>query len=161
MRYLLLLSALIIVNLESSYSSELNNFFSGELKFIQTSLNKDKNSFEESEGVFKRLDDKSIVIEVTSPFREKYFIKDNYIEIHDLEFDQITKILKKDYEKNIFLSYLIDGFEDLNISNNDSNSFLISDEKTSYYFEYLNKNMLQVRFKDNMEVTNLIKFYKK
>ena len=63
MRYLLLLSALIIVNLESSYSSELNNFFSGELKFIQTSLNKDKNSFEESEGVFKRLDDKSIVIE--------------------------------------------------------------------------------------------------
>ena len=66
-----------------------------------------------------------------------------------------------EYEKNIFLSYLIDGFEDLNISNNDSNSFLISDEKTSYYFEYLNKNMLQVRFKDNMEVTNLIKFYKK
>ena len=76
MRYLLLLSALIIVNVESSYSSELNNFFSGELKFIQTSLNKDKNSFEESEGVFKRLDDKSIVIEVTSPFREKYFIKE-------------------------------------------------------------------------------------
>ena len=53
------------------------------------------------------------------------------------------------------------SIEDLNISNNDSNSFLISDEKTSYYFEYLNKNMLQVRFKDNMEVTNLIKFYKK
>tara|TARA_Y100001936_G_scaffold102526_1_gene100877 strand:+ start:744 stop:1196 length:453 start_codon:yes stop_codon:yes gene_type:complete len=150
----------MILNIESSYSIELNNFFSGELKFIQTSLNKGKNSFVESEGVFKRLDDNSIVIEVTSPFREVYFIKDEYIEIHDLEFDQITKIPKKEYEKNIFLNYLIDGFEDLNISNNNSNSFLISDKKTSYYFEYLNNNMLQVRFKDNMDVTNLIKFYK-
>tara|TARA_Y100001968_G_scaffold133911_1_gene122151 strand:- start:959 stop:1411 length:453 start_codon:yes stop_codon:yes gene_type:complete len=150
----------MILNIESSYSIELNNFFSGELKFIQTSLNKGKNSFVESEGVFKRLDDNSIVIEVSSPFREVYFIKDEYIEIHDLEFDQITKIPKKEYEKNIFLNYLIDGFEDLNISNNNSNSFLISDKKTSYYFEYLNNNMLQVRFKDNMDVTNLIKFYK-
>jgi len=150
----------MILNIESSYSIELNNFFSGELKFIQTSLNKGKNSFVESEGVFKRLDDNSIVIEVTSPFREVYFIKDEYIEIHDLEFDQITKIPKKEYEKNIFLNYLIDGFEDLNISNNNSNSFLISDKKTSYYFEYLNNNMLQVRFKDNMDVTNLIKFYR-
>jgi len=150
----------MILNIESSYSIELNNFFSGELKFIQTSLNKGKNSFVESEGVFKRLEDKSIVIEVTSPFREVYFIKDEYIEIHDLEFDQITKIPKKEYEKNIFLNYLIDGFEDLNISNNNSNSFLISDKKTSYYFEYLSNNMLQVRFKDNMDVTNLIKFYK-
>ena len=150
----------MILNIESSYSIELNNFFSGELKFIQTSLNKGKNSFVESEGVFKRLDDNSIVIEVTSPFREVYFIKDEYIEIHDLEFDQITKIPKKEYEKNIFLNYLINGFEDLNISNNNSNSFLISDKKTSYYFEYLSNNMLQVRFKDNMDVTNLIKFYK-
>ena len=150
----------MILNIESSYSIELNNFFSGELKFIQTSLNKGKNSFVESEGVFKRLDDNSILIEVSSPFREVYFIKDEYIEIHDLEFDQITKIPKKEYEKNIFLNYLIDGFEDLNISNNNSNSFLISDKKTSYYFEYLNNNMLQVRFKDNMDVTNLIKFYK-
>ena len=161
MRYIFLFSFLIILNVESSSIIELNNFFSGDLTFTQTSLNKRENSIDESEGIFLRQDDNSIVIEIISPFEEKYFITEDYIEIHDLEFDQITKIPKEEYENNIFISYLLNGFNDLNISiNNDSRSFLISDDNNSYNFEFLNKKTLQVKFKDNMDVINLIKFYK-
>ena len=37
-------------------------------------------------------DDKSIDIEVHSPFKEKYLINNNEIKIHDLEFNQIKRI---------------------------------------------------------------------
>ena len=42
----------------------------------------------------------------------------------------------------------------------DQNAFVIDDGNKKYQFKYVNKNTLQVRFKDNMDVTNIIKFYK-
>ena len=70
---------IIPLTIESSTSEQLNDFFDSDLTFTQTSLNKNKNLIEESEGIFKRLEDNSIVIEISTPFRENYFIDKNKI----------------------------------------------------------------------------------
>ena len=144
----------------ATISDELNNFFNGDLKFIQTSLNENKNSIDESEGIFKRVINNDINIEVISPFKEKYILTKEYVEIYDLEFDQVKTIPKEEYINNLFVNYLINGFDDKNIERIDQNSFVINDENNAYQFKYINKNTLQVRFKDNMDVTNIIRFYK-
>ena len=144
----------------ATISDELNNFFNGDLKFIQTSLNENKNSIDESEGIFKRVINNDINIEVVSPFKEKYILTKEYVEIYDLEFDQVKTIPKEEYINNLFVNYLINGFDEKNIERIDQNSFIISDENNAYQFKYINKNTLQVRFKDNMDVTNIIRFYK-
>ena len=76
----------------ASISNELDIFFSEDLKFIQTSLNENKNSIDESEGIFKRVSNNNIILEIVSPFKERYFLTEEYIEIHDLEFDQIKNV---------------------------------------------------------------------
>ena len=158
---LIILLCLFLVNYTyATISDELNNFFNGDLKFIQTSLNENKNSIDESEGIFKRVINNDINIEVVSPFKEKYILTKEYVEIYDLEFDQVKTIPKEEYINNLFVNYLINGFDEKSIERIDQNSFVINDENNAYQFKYINKNTLQVRFKDNMDVTNIIKFYK-
>lgn len=144
----------------ASISNELDNFFSGDLKFIQTSLNEIKNSIDESQGIFKRVSNNNISIEIVSPFKERYFLTEEYIEIYDLEFDQIKNIPKEEFKNNLLINYLINGFDDKAMISKDENSFVINDGKNIYQFKYINQSTLQVRFKDNMNITNIIKFYK-
>ena len=161
LKFISLLCLFLASSIYASISNELDIFFSEDLKFIQTSLNENKNSIDESEGIFKRVRNNNIILEIVSPFKERYFLTEEYIEIHDLEFDQIKNIPKEEYKNNLFINYLINGFDDKTLQSMDENSFVIIDnEENSYQFKYINKNTLQVRFKDNMDVTNIIKFYK-
>lgn len=160
LKLIILLCLFLVNNTYATISDELNNFFNGDLKFIQTSLNENKNSIDESEGIFKRVINNDINIEVVSPFKEKYILTKEYVEIYDLEFDQVKTIPKEEYINNLFVNYLINGFDEKNIERIDQNSFVINDENNAYQFKYINKNTLQVRFKDNMDVTNIIRFYK-
>ena len=152
---------IIPLTIESSTSEKLNDFFESDLTFTQTSLNKNKNLIEESEGIFKRLEDNSIVIEISTPFRENYFIDENKIEIHDLDFDQVRIIRREDIKENIFLGYLVDGFDDLNISSElNDYEFKLKINEQNIDLKFISKNHLQVKFKDNMDINNLINFYK-
>ena len=161
LKFISLLCLFLASSIYASISNELDIFFSEDLKFIQTSLNENKNSIDESEGIFKRVSNNNIILEIVSPFKERYFLTEEYIEIHDLEFDQIKNIPKEEFKNNLFINYLINGFDDKTLQSIDENSFVIIDnEENSYQFKYINKNTLQVRFKDNMDVTNIIKFYK-
>lgn len=161
LKFISLLCLFLANSIYASISNELDIFFSEDLKFIQTSLNENKNSIDESEGIFKRVSKNNIILEIVSPFKERYFLTEEYIEIHDLEFDQIKNIPKEEFKNNLFINYLINGFDDQSLQRTDENSFVIIDDgKNSYKFKYINKNTLQVRFKDNMDVTNIIKFYK-
>lgn len=161
LKFISLLCLFLASSIYASISNELDIFFSEDLKFIQTSLNENKNSIDESEGIFKRVSKNNIILEIVSPFKERYFLTEEYIEIHDLEFDQIKNIPKEEFKNNLFINYLINGFDDKSLQSMDENSFVIIDnEENSYQFKYINKNTLQVRFKDNMDVTNIIKFYK-
>jgi hypothetical protein len=161
LKFISLLCLFLANSIYASISNELDIFFSEDLKFIQTSLNENKNSIDESEGIFKRVSKNNIILEIISPFKEKYFLTEEYIEIHDLEFDQIKNIPKEEFKNNLFINYLINGFDNKSLQSMDENSFVIIDDRNnSYQFKYINKNTLQVRFKDNMDVTNIIKFYK-
>ena len=152
---------IIPLTIESSTSEQLNDFFNGDLTFTQTSLNKNKNLIEESKGIFKRLEDNSIVIEISTPFRENYFIDENKIEIHDLDFDQVRIIRREDIKENIFLGYLVDGFDDSYISSElNDYEFKLKINEQNIDLKFISKNHLQVKFKDNMDINNLINFYK-
>ena len=152
---------IIPLTIESSTSKQLNDFFDSDLTFTQTSLNKNKNFIEESEGIFKRLEDNSIVIEISTPFRENYFIDENKIEIHDLDFDQVRIIKREDIKENIFLGYLVDGFDDSYITSElNDYEFKLKINEQNINLKFINKNHLQVKFKDNMDINNLINFYK-
>ena len=140
--------------------NELQYFFKNELSFIQSSFNKLDKDYDISEGTFIRNVDNSVRVDIQSPFKEIYFLSKEGLEIHDLEFDQ-TKNIPIDEIDNFLVSFLIDGdVNDLKINDLTSNSFTIIEDDTNFYFEFLNKNTLQVKFKDNMEVNNLIKFIK-
>ncbi len=141
----------------------LNTFFNNELSFIQTSLNKINDSFDESSGVLTRKEDNTVKIEIIEPFKEIYFINNDGIEIHDLEFNQIKIINKTDLVNNSMYNFINDGFskEGLNIKEIDDSSFSIEDNNNFFYFEFIDEKVLHIKYKDNMNIDNLIRFYKK
>ena len=162
MKKLFLSVLLISFNSFALALDELNNFFSNKLLFTQTSLNSIDTNLNVSKGTFIRNGDNTIKIEIKEPFREIYTIDDNGIEIQDLEFDQIKKIDNKSFENNLLLNIIQNGLSSElrdKIQQSELGYILIDNNKT-FYFEFINKNTLQVRFKDNMEIENLIKFTK-
>lgn len=162
MKKLFLSVLLISFNSFALALDELNNFFSNKLLFTQTSLNSIDTNLNVSKGTFIRNSDNTIKIEIKEPFREIYTIDDNGIEIHDLEFDQIKKIDKKSFENNLILNIIQNGLSSElrdKIQQSELGYIFIENDKT-FYFEFINKNTLQIRFKDNMDIENLIKFTK-
>ena len=81
--------------------------FKNNLEFVQTSFNTINNSFDKSYGNFSRDLNNNIKIEINSPFKEIYFINEDGIEIHDLEFNQKRFIKNQDIPNNILKFLLI------------------------------------------------------
>tara|TARA_Y100000768_G_scaffold368245_1_gene332025 strand:- start:306 stop:752 length:447 start_codon:yes stop_codon:yes gene_type:complete len=147
--------------ISSASLEDLNIFFQNELSFKQTSLNKINNNFDTSSGKIIRDNNNSLQIEIYEPFRERYVIDNNGIKIYDLEFDQVRMIKKEEINNNI-LEFIYNGFsEDLDIENLDDKSFKINEDSNSYYVEFVNEDTLQIKYKDNMGVENLVRFFKK
>ena len=146
--------------ISSASLEDLNIFFKNELSFKQTSLNKINNNFDTSSGKIIRDNNNSLQIEIYEPFRERYVIDNNGIKIYDLEFDQVRMIKKEEINNNI-LEFIYNGFsEDLDIENLDEKSFKINEDSNSYYVEFVNEDTLQIKYKDNMGVENLVRFFK-
>ena len=146
--------------ISSASLEDLNNFFKYELSFIQTSLNKINNNFDTSSGKIIRENDNSLKIEVDEPFKERYLIDNSGIKIYDLEFDQV-RMIKKEEINNDILEFIYSGFSnDLDIENLNDKSFKIIEDNNSYYIEFVNKQTLQIKYKDNMGVENLVRFFK-
>ncbi len=147
--------------ISSASLQDLNIFFKNELSFTQTSLNKINNNFDTSSGKITRDNNNSLQIEVDEPFKERYLIDNNGIKIYDLEFDQV-RIIKKDEINNNILEFIYSGFsEDLDIETVNDKSFKIIEDNNSYYVEFINEDTLQIKYKDNMGVENLVRFFKK
>ena len=147
--------------ISSASLEDLNIFFTNELTFKQTSLNKINNNFDTSTGKIIRDNNNSLQIEVDEPFKESYLVDNNGVKIHDLEFDQV-RIIKKDEINNNILEFIYSGFsEDLDIETVNDKSFKIIEDNNSYYVEFINEDTLQIKYKDNMGVENLVRFFKK
>ncbi len=162
LRYLYINILFIFSTLVSaSPVDELEIFFKQELVFIQSSFNKLDKSYDISEGTFIRKADNSVRVDIISPFKEIYFLNKEGLEIHDLEFDQIKNIPINDVN-NLLVSFIINGdIDNSKIINIKKKSFTITEDDKIYYFEFLDTDTLQVKFKDNMEVNNIIKFSRK
>ena len=146
--------------ISSASLDDLNIFFKNELSFKQTSLNKINNNFDTSSGKIIRDNNNSLQVEIYEPFRERYVIDNNGIKIYDLEFDQVRMIKKEEINNNI-LGFIYNGFsEDLDIENLDDKSFKINEDSNFYYVEFVNEDTLQIKYKDNMGVENLVRFFK-
>ena len=155
--FLLFFNLLISANTIES----INDFFKNNLEFVQTSFNTINNSFDKSYGNFSRDLNNNIKIEINSPFKEIYFINEDGIEIYDLEFNQKRFIKKQDISNNI-LKFIKNGFknESLDFEQIDDSKFKITELEKNYYFEFISNDKLQIKYKDNMNLDNLINFSK-
>ena len=142
----------------NSYEKALD-FFENELSFKQISFNKFSNSFDESLGNYT-LNSNGIEIEITSPYKEIYFINDYGVEIHDLEFNQIKVISKDELKDNLIFNLFIQNTTDDIVELIDDSSFLIYENKIPYFFNFIDNETLEIKYKDNMEIDNLITFTK-
>lgn len=146
--------------ISSASLEDLNIFFKNELSFTQTSLNKINNNFDTSSGKITWKNDNSLQIEVDEPFKERYSINNDGIKVHDLEFDQV-RIIKKEEINNNILEFIYSGFSrDLDIENLNDKTFKVTVDNNFYYIEFINKQTLQIKYKDNMNVENLVRFFK-
>ena len=144
---------------QTSVIDQLSLFFNNDLKFIQSSLNTITNTFDRTEGEYLKKNN-LIIINITSPYKENYYINDKNIEIHDLDFDQIRTIPLSDIEDTFLINFLRNqSLLTYDIKNIKEDSFKLLKNKKEYNFEFLDKDELQVKFTDNMNVKNIVKFY--
>ena len=160
---LLLLFSLIFIPFDSTASSSVevfNSLINKDLSFTQKSLNSQTNELSESNGDIIR--NKSIiVININSPYRERYTINNSYIEMYDFDFDQTKIIYHKDINNKTFINIITKGvnFDIANIKDISSNSFKIIDSiDREIYIELTSDNSFFIKFKDNMNITNLVNF---
>ena len=68
-------------------------------------------------------------------------------------------IKNQDISNNI-LKFIKNGFNDeaLNLEQVNNNKFKITEFEKNYYFEFLSSDTLQIKYKDNMDLDNLINF---
>ena len=142
----------------NSYEKALD-FFENELSFKQISFNKFSNNYDESSGNYTH-NSNSIEIEITSPFKEIYFINNYGVEIHDLEFNQIKVISKDELKDNLIFNLFIQNIADDKVELIDDSTFLIYENKIPYFFNFIDNETLEIKYKDNMEIDNLITFTK-
>ena len=161
-----ILSLFIIFNVNIhalSVTDQLNNFFQSELNFVQKSLNKKNNNIEESTGVLKRNIDNTIQIEIFKPYGESYLINEHEIKIHDLEFNQTRNILLKELENNFFIDFIINGipnnYEHITVV--EDGKYILTKDSFEIAIDFLNKDTLQLKYKDNLGIDNLIRFSRK
>jgi len=144
---------------QTSVIDQLSLFFNNDLQFIQSSLNTITNTFDRTEGEYSKKNN-LIIINVTSPYKENYYINDKNIEIHDLDFDQIRTIPLSEIEDTFLINFLRNqSLQTYDIENIKEDSFKLLKNDKEYNFEFLDKDELQVKFTDNMNVKNIVKFY--
>ena len=160
MKFILVSYALISsIYVHSSVIDQLSMFFNNDLYFTQSSFNSISNTFDKTEGKYSKKNNNSFVINITSPFKENYYIDKTKIEIHDLDFDQVRKIPLNEIEDNLFINLLSNkSFEKYDIKTLKDNSFKLLANDKEYNFEFLADGGLQVIYKDNMDVKNIVKF---
>ena len=154
---------LIFVSFNVFPSSPIENFNTLILKnllFTQKSLNSITKSLTESNGNITR-ENSSIFINVNKPYRERYIVKNSSIEIYDFDFDQTRVLQYKHIDNKSLIDIIINGidFETNNIKDISNNSFKVIDASDrEIYIEIIDSNSFFIKFKDNMNITNLVNF---
>ena len=152
------LRILLIIGSINIYSndviSSINNLILNDLEFVQqTNIN---SRIDESVGKIYRKNN-FIQVEILKPSKEKYIIKDNLIEVHDFDFNQISYIDINDQDSHI-LSLLKNGIDTNNVKKISTNTFVIDSINNSFEVEFKSEDEFVISYKDNMNFRNTINF---
>ena len=153
---ILILSSFSLNLLSDSVLDKFNIIIKNDLTFNHRSLDSN-NEISESVGSLIH-DGEVILINVDSPFKERYQISDKTIDIYDFDFNQSRSISLNELDSAI-LDYLINGILDEElISKKTSNTISIKDNQTEIHIELNNSNNFFIKYKDNLGITNFVDF---
>ena len=150
--------SLFSFNLSSESSiDKFNNLINKDLSFVQKSLDAISNQYIESTGTLIH-QDALIIVNIKTPYKEKYTINNTFIDVYDYDFEQSRVIQLDDIDSNM-IHYLKNGItESQNIKVLSTNAIEINENNNKTYIEVLDEKRFLIKFKDNMNVTNLINF---
>ena len=158
MRHLILTLVLLLsfgIN-SNELVNTLNDLILKDLKFNQKTLNFKTNKVENSYGNIRR-SNKLITINVESPFKERYKINKDYVEIYDYDFDETKTIFLKDIDVKT-LDFLTKGIRSKDIILIENKSLTLKSSDNEIYIELIDSKNFVIKFKDNLGLQNLINF---
>ena len=148
---------LICCNLSALYLVDnLNGLIQNDLNFIQKSINPKTNKVDNSAGNVIRKND-VITINVEAPFKERYKIKQDIVEVYDYDFDETKTILLEDINART-INFLLSGISLDDISSFTENAVYLSSSTDGVYIELLSDEAFLIKFKDNLGINNIINF---
>ena len=134
----------------------LNDLIQNDLNFIQKSINPKTNKVDNSAGNVIRKND-VITINVEAPFKERYKIKQDIVEVYDYDFDETKTILLEDINART-INFLLSGISIEDISSFTENVVYLSSSTDDVYIELLSDEAFVIKFKDNLGINNIINF---
>ncbi len=134
----------------------LNTLIQNDLNFIQKSINPKTNKVDNSSGNVIRKND-VITINVDTPFKERYKIKQDIVEVYDYDFDETKTILLEDINARS-MSLLIKGISQEDVSSYTENILYLNSEIDDVYIELINDKTFVIKFIDNLGINNIINF---
>ena len=147
----------ICINLSAlDLVDNLNGLIQNDLNFIQKSINPKTNKVDNSAGNVTRKND-VITINVDTPFKERYKIKQDIVEIYDYDFDETKTILLEDINART-INFLLSGISLDDISSFTENAVYLSSSTDGVYIELLSDEAFVIKFKDNLGINNIINF---
>jgi hypothetical protein len=158
MRHLILTLVLLLsfgIN-SNELVNTLNDLILKDLKFNQKTLNFKTNKVENSYGNIRR-SNKLITINVESPFKERYKINKDYVEIYDYDFDETKTIFLEDVDVKT-LDFLTKGIRSKDIILIENKSLTLKSSGNELYIELIDSKNFVIKFKDNLGLQNLINF---
>ena len=158
MRHLILTLVLLLsfgIN-SNELVNTLNDLILKDLNFNQKTLNFKTNKVENSYGNIRRSNE-LITINVESPFKERYKINKDYVEIYDYDFDETKTIFLKDIDVKT-LDFLTKGIRSRDIILIENKSLTLKSSDNELYIELIDSKNFVIKFKDNLGLQNLINF---
>ena len=134
----------------------LNILIQHDLNFIQKSINPKTNKVDNSSGNVIRKND-VITINVDTPFKERYKIKQDVVEVYDYDFDE-TKTILLEYINARSMSLLIKGISQEDVSSYTENTLYLNSEIDDVYIELISDKTFVIKFIDNLGINNIINF---
>lgn len=158
MRHLILTLVLLLsfgIN-SNELVNTLNDLILKDLNFNQKTLNFKTNKVENSYGNIRRSNE-LITINVESPFKERYKINKDYVEIYDYDFDETKTIFLEDIDVKT-LDFLTKGIRSKDIILIENKSLTLKSSDNELYIELIDSKNFVIKFKDNLGLQNLINF---
>lgn len=109
-----------------------------------------------SKGMIFRSNE-SIEITIEHPSKEKYIIKDSFIEIYDYEFNQ-SQIFEINDDSSFVIDLLDNGIDTKNVNYIDDNSFIVTKNKSDFFVKIISDAKFLISYSDNMNFENTIIF---